>query len=94
MSVNDPLINAWEATIAATVATLQHWFEPAQQARAQALYVMVGYGLGGALGTLAASWVWTAVAPSAAFLVSAVAAALGAWVFCRCREPQAVEVGG
>lgn len=78
----------------ATVATLQHWFEPAQQARAQALYVMVGYGLGGALGTLVASWVWTAVAPSAAFLVSAVAAALGAWVFRRCREPQAVEVGG
>lgn len=78
----------------ATVATLQHWFEPAQQARAQALYVMVGYGLGGALGTLAASWVWTAVSPSAAFLLSAVAAALGAWVFRRCREPEVVEVGG
>ena len=77
----------------ATVATLQHWFEPAQQARAQALYVMVGYGLGGALGTLAASWVWTAVSPSAAFLVSAVAAALGAWVFRRCREPESGGVG-
>ena len=77
----------------ATVATLQHWFEPAQQARAQALYVMVGYGLGGALGTLAASWVWAAVSPSAAFLVSAVAAALGAWVFRRCREPETGEFG-
>ncbi len=70
----------------ATVATLQRWFEPAQQARAQALYVMIGYGLGGALGVLAASWVWTAASPPAAFLLAAVAAALGAWVFRRCRE--------
>jgi PPP family 3-phenylpropionic acid transporter len=70
----------------ATVATLQRWFEPAQQGRAQALYVMVGYGLGGALGVLAASWVWTAVSPPAAFLMSAVAAALGGWVFRRCRD--------
>jgi len=70
----------------ATVATLQRWFEPAQQARAQALYVMIGYGLGGALGVLAASWVWTAVSPPAAFLMSAVAAALGGLAFRRCRE--------
>jgi len=72
----------------ATVATLQRWFEPAQQARAQALYVMIGYGLGGALGVLAASWVWTAVSPPAAFLMSAVAAALGGLAFRRCREPE------
>jgi len=35
---------------------------------------------------LAASWVWTAVSPPAAFLMSAVAAALGGWVFRRCRD--------
>ena len=34
---------------------------------AQALYVRIGYGLGGALGVLAASWVWTAVSPQAVF---------------------------
>ena len=71
----------------AAVATLQRWFEPAQQGRAQALYVTIGYGLGGALGVLAASWVWTAVSPQAVFVVSAAAAALGAWVFRQCREP-------
>ncbi len=60
----------------AAVATLQRWFEPAQQGRAQALYVTIGYGLGGALGVLAASWVWTAVSPQAVFVVSAAAAAL------------------
>lgn len=73
----------------ATIATLQRWFEPAQQGRAQALYVTVGYGLGGAIGVLAASWVWTAASPPAVFLVSAAAAATGGWVFRWCREPAA-----
>ena len=66
---------------------LQRWFEPAQHGRAQALYVMIGYGLGGALGVLVASWVWTAVSPQAVFVVSAAAAVLGAWAFRQCREP-------
>ena len=77
----------------ATVATLQRWFEPAQQARAQALYVTVGYGLGGALGVLVATAVWSAVSPPAAFLVSAAAAALGGWVFRGCREPDGGACG-
>lgn len=74
----------------ATVATLQRWFEPGQQARAQALYVMVGYGLGGALGVLVASRVWSAVSPQAVFLVSAGAALAAGWVFRRCREPAGI----
>ncbi len=78
----------------AVVATLQRWFEPAQQARAQALYVMIGYGLGGTLGVLVASRVWVVVSPAAAFLVSAGAAALGAWVFRRCRRPEVCENPG
>jgi len=61
----------------ATIATLQQWFEPAQQARAQALYVTIGYGLGGSAGVLVASWVWTAVSPGATFVVAGFAAALG-----------------
>jgi PPP family 3-phenylpropionic acid transporter len=74
----------------ATVATLQRWFEPGQQARAQALYAMVGYGLGGALGVLVASRVWSAVSPPAVFLVSAGAALAAGWVFRRCREPAGI----
>ena len=74
----------------ATVAMLQRWFEPGQQARAQALYMMIGYGLGGALGVLVASQVWTAVSPAAVFLVSSGAAVLAGAVFRRCRAPAAV----
>ncbi|MCL4184550.1 MAG: MFS transporter [Burkholderiaceae bacterium] len=74
----------------ATVAMLQRWFEPGQQARAQALYMMIGYGLGGALGVLVASQVWTAVSPAAVFLVSSGAAVLAGAAFRRCRAPAAV----
>jgi PPP family 3-phenylpropionic acid transporter len=66
----------------ATIATLQQWFGPAQQARAQALYVMIGYGLGGSAGMLAASFVWSAVSPDAVFLVAGAAAAAG-WLALR-----------
>ncbi len=72
----------------ATIATLQRWFEPAQQGRAQALYVTAGYGFGGALGALAGGWIWTALSPSAVFVASAVFATLAAWVFRRCRMPE------
>jgi PPP family 3-phenylpropionic acid transporter len=71
----------------ATMATLQRWFEPGQHARAQALYAMVGYGLGGALGVLGASFVWSVLSPQAVFLVSAAAALAAGVVFRRCRTP-------
>ena len=64
----------------ASIATLQAWFEPAQQARAQALYVTIGYGLGGSAGVLVASEVWGAISPGASFVVSGLAAAIGWWV--------------
>ncbi len=63
----------------ATMALLQRWFAPAEQGRAQALYVTIGYGLGGAGGGLFASWLWEAIDPAAAFYGAAAAAALG-WV--------------
>jgi PPP family 3-phenylpropionic acid transporter len=66
----------------ASIATLQRWFEPGQQGRAQALYVTIGYGLGGSVGVLVASLVWTRVSPDAVFMVSAVAAAAG-WLALR-----------
>jgi PPP family 3-phenylpropionic acid transporter len=66
----------------ATVGLLQRWFEPAQQGRAQALYAMIGYGLGGSAGVLVASRVWQSWSPEAAFVVSGIAAGLG-WVVLR-----------
>jgi MFS transporter, PPP family, 3-phenylpropionic acid transporter len=61
----------------ATMATLQRWFDPRQQARAQAGYAVIGYGLGGSLGGLTAGWVWEHVSPEAAFLVAAAAGFAG-----------------
>ncbi len=61
----------------ASQAILSRWFEPERQASAQALYVTVGYGLGGTIGGLGASWLWLALSPSAAFFGAAVVAALG-----------------
>jgi PPP family 3-phenylpropionic acid transporter len=61
----------------AVMALLHRWFEPAQQARAQALYTTIGYGIGGSLGGLAASAWWQQAGPPAAFYGAAVAAALG-----------------
>jgi PPP family 3-phenylpropionic acid transporter len=61
----------------ASMAVLHRWFEPTQQARAQAAFIVVAYGFGGSLGGLAAGALWERVSPSAAFLGAAVAGALG-----------------
>lgn len=61
----------------AVMALVHRWFEPGQQGRAQAMYVAIGYGLGGSSGGLVASWLWQHAGPEAAFVGAAVAAALG-----------------
>jgi MFS transporter, PPP family, 3-phenylpropionic acid transporter len=62
----------------ASMAVLHRWFEPAQQARAQAAFIVVAYGFGGSLGGLAAGWLWTEVSPAATFYGAAAAGLLGA----------------
>jgi MFS transporter, PPP family, 3-phenylpropionic acid transporter len=69
----------------ASILTVQQWFPGAAAARGQALYVSFGYGLGGTAGSLLAAWLWSAVGPSAAFLSSSAAAALGWWAVQRAR---------
>jgi PPP family 3-phenylpropionic acid transporter len=61
------------------MAVLHRWFEPAQQARAQAAFIVVAYGFGGALGGLAAGALWERVSPPAAFW-GASAAGLAGWL--------------
>ncbi|HPU52656.1 MAG TPA: MFS transporter, partial [Burkholderiaceae bacterium] len=63
----------------AAMALLHRWFEPGEQGRAQALFVTLGYGIGGSIGGLAAGWWWDHVSPAWAFYSAAIAAALG-WV--------------
>jgi PPP family 3-phenylpropionic acid transporter len=63
----------------ASMAVLHRWFEPAQQGRAQAAFIVVAYGLGGAIGGLTAGQLWERVSPSAAFFAAAAAGGIG-WV--------------
>jgi len=67
----------------ASVAAIHRLFEGRLQARGQAIYTSLSYGLGGATGTLLAGWSWTALGPGATFSVSAVAAAAGALLVAR-----------
>lgn len=61
----------------AVMAMLHRWFGADQQGRAQAMYITVGYGVGGASGGIVASWLWAGIGPAAAFYGAAAAAALG-----------------
>lgn len=61
----------------ASMAVLHRWFDPSQQARAQAAFIVVAYGLGGTVGSLVAGTLWERVGPPAAFFGAAAAAAGG-----------------
>ena len=63
----------------ASMAVLHRWFEPSQQAQAQAAYIVVAWGMGGGVGGSLAAWLWSQASPGAAFLGAAVTALLG-WV--------------
>ena len=62
----------------ASVATLQRWFSGPLQARGQALYTSISYGLGGAAGGLVLSMFWDKFGPQAVYLVAAVSTLAGA----------------
>jgi len=68
---------------AASVAMIHREFAGAHQARGQALYSSISYGLGGVAGTLLAGWSWAALGPGWTFTISSLAglagAALVAW---------------
>lgn len=61
----------------AAVATMQRWFAGPLQARGQALFFSISYGLGGTFGGLALSLVWNEFGARAVFLLAAGFAALG-----------------
>ncbi|HQQ35734.1 MAG TPA: MFS transporter, partial [Rugosibacter sp.] len=61
----------------ATMTALHHWFPPAQQARAQAIYGSVAYGIGGLMGGLLAGALWESIGAALTFSVSAALALLG-----------------
>ena len=55
----------------ASVAVMQRWFSGALQARGQALFVSISYGLGGTLGSLGLSLVWKQIDSLAVFVIAA-----------------------
>lgn len=55
---------------------MHEWFSQAQQARAQAFFVAVVYGAGGAAGTFVAGQLWAEVSPAWAFYGAAIASLL------------------
>lgn len=61
----------------ATMAALNRWFSSGQQARAQAIYGSVAYGIGGLTGGLLAGALWESVGPAMTFSVSALLALIG-----------------
>lgn len=62
----------------ASVQTMQRWFGGALQARGQALYISISYGLGGSLGGLFLTKVWQAGGPQAIYYVASGLVAAGA----------------
>lgn len=62
---------------AATMAALNRWFEPGQQARAQALYGSVAYGAGGLGGALLAGALWERTGAGITFSAASLLALVG-----------------
>jgi MFS transporter, PPP family, 3-phenylpropionic acid transporter len=62
----------------ASIATLQRWFAGPLQARGQALYTSVSYGLGGTFGALLLSPLWDTFGAQTVYVVAAVLALGGA----------------
>lgn len=62
----------------ASVATLQKWFYGPLQARGQALFISISYGLGGTLGGLVLSVVWDRFGAQTVYSIAALFALAGA----------------
>ena len=75
----------------ASILTVQQWFPGSAAARGQALYISIGYGLGGTAGSLVAAGLWSAVGPAAAFWSSSVAAIAGYFAVQRARRHDTVH---
>jgi len=75
----------------ASMAVLHHLFPAAQQGRAQAVYIVVGYGLGAGIGGIVAGLLWEHFSAAATWWGAALASLLGVvTMLChlRCRQPE------
>jgi PPP family 3-phenylpropionic acid transporter len=57
---------------------MQRWFGGALQARGQALFMSIAYGIGGTVGGLFMSWCWETLGPQSVYGAAAGLALLAA----------------
>jgi PPP family 3-phenylpropionic acid transporter len=62
----------------ASIITMQRWFAGPLQARGQALFISIAYGIGGTFGTLFMSWCWERMGEHAVYFAAVALAAAGA----------------
>ena len=62
----------------ASVQTMQRWFSGPLQARGQALYISISYGVGASIGSLALTQVWQGAGPQYIYYVASALVAAGA----------------
>ncbi|CUI09395.1 MFS transporter [Massilia antarctica] len=81
------------AHLSSSVMVMQRWFAGPLQARGQALYMSLAYGIGGTAGGLAMSLCWDRIGPPAVFYLAgalALAAAVSAALSFRWQRAQVV----
>lgn len=78
----------------ASIATLQRWFSGPLQARGQALFTSISYGLGGTLGGLILSGFWDTFGPQAVYLIAAIFSLAGAVAAALCYRWQPLHPEG
>jgi len=66
---------------AAAMSWIHHYFTGKNQGQGQALYSSIGYGLGGAIGSLASGYFWLSPGPTVTFSLAA-ASTLLAFIIC------------
>ena len=66
---------------AAAVSLIHQHFQGRHQARGQALYTSISYGIGGALGGLASGFTWESLGSTWTFALSALSAALALGIY-------------
>jgi len=65
---------------AVAISLVHRYFPGRLQNRGQALYSSLGFGLGGAVGSLYAGWAWEHVGPFMTWIIAAVLAAMAAMI--------------
>ena len=74
---------------AAAITWIHHYFTGKNQGRGQALYSSIGFGAGGAIGSLFSGYFWLSPGPTATFSMAAVATLIAFFIGLRwLKDPQ------